>query len=848
MLGSIVFIKSSPIIEDKIYNVLDNYGFSNIKHVPEILSYKLKSYFVKKEILNINIKHIDLQKIEFMRENALKGEKNFEYVSAYIDHDGESYKVDLKLKGDRDVHYSSLEKASYRVKVKKKKTLFGMNDFSLQKPRVRNYIEEWIFLEMMRGEGIVTPRYKFVNASVNGKNQGIYVIEERYTKYLVENNRNKEGPMLKFDEVTGNFRLDSIDVMEMEKWNTEANLPMLKTAVALLEGFRSNKLTIDEVFDTKKLARFFAISDLNYTWHGVITKSMRFYYNPVSMKIEPIPFDGHRGASNEPYLISAELGIVSENNWTNSKFGNWFRAFFNDSANYSQSFHEEYVQTLERISEKQYLDSFFMKHDEEISDILALIYSELPLHDGIFYYGPFPYYFSKDSYYDTQKDILAKLSFFSLAANIKTVEENIVVLEVVNKHKSLPIEMVKIFDENGNSLCEPVDYSIVFPASEFNNDSGIQDVTFNCFDNTLTEFSRKIQVEVRYPGSDSGFNLDIMPKILADSSLLKGDIVRSNENTNQFSFIEINEESKSILITKGDYVISKDMIVPAGYTFIIEKGTTIELRNNPIILSYSKLSWIGSDDERISITSNDGTNGSIVVMNASETSYISHVDFSRLAYPQLDNWNISGSLNFYKSDVDINNINISSNFSEDALNIVNSKFNIVDTNFFDIKSDALDIDFGEGNLVNSSFSNVGNDAIDSSGTTLYLNAIKILDVGDKGISAGEISFINGQKIDIKNSEIGVTSKDGSSVVLSNVNILNSKIGLTAFRKKNEYSHPYIEIDDLALVNNDINHVVEINSKVKMNGSVVEGVVKDVESMLYGNLYGKKSQKIEVEVK
>lgn len=845
LLGGFLFLKYSPQTTNKIYNVLDNYGISNVKHVPEILSYKLKSYFVQKESININIKHLDVQQLEFMRQNALNGEKKFDFVTASIDHNGIKYKADLKLKGDRDIHYSSLDQASFRVKVKKQKTIFGMNKFSIQKPRARNYLDEWIFLEMMRNEGIVTPRYKFINVSLNGRNQGIYALEEHYTKYLIENNLNKEGPILRFDEATGNFELDSIEVFEIEKWKTEENLPKLKTAIALLDGFRSNRLTIDEVFDTKKLARFFAIADLNYAWHGVITKSMRFYYNPVSMKIEPIPFDGHRGASNKPYLLSAELGITPKNNWTYSKFGNWFRPFFNDHISFSQSFYEEYIRTLQRISKKDYLDNFFEKNSEKIAYNLSLIYSELPLYDNIFYYGPFPYHFDKESYYITQKDIYNKLRPTSLSVSFKNIQQNNVVLEITNKISSLPYEILSIVDEDSKKLCEPLKYSIIYPANSQTYNSNLDEVEFRCFDNKLTEFSRKVSIEVRYPGSDERFNYEIMPKPIVDSSILKEDLVRMKPNVTKFSFVEINEDSKKILIKKGNHIISENMIIPPGYTFIIEKGSTIEFQNNSILLSYSQLSWIGELDERITFNSGEKNNGSIVVMDVPETSFISYVDFTELSYPQIDNWNMSGSINFYKADINLNHINISSNFSEDGINIIKSKLNITNSNFYDIKSDALDVDFGNGNLTDSSFKNIGNDAIDTSGTTLYLDTINISNIGDKGISAGEISSINGKGIEIKNSEIGVTSKDGSSINLSEVNILDSKIALTVFRKKDEYSGAIIEINELTLNNNEINHVIEVNSKSIVNGNLLQGSIKDVDSILYGNLYGKKTQKIEV---
>ena len=45
------------------------------------------------------------------------------------------------------------------------------------------------------------------------------------------------------------------------------------------------------VFDVKKWAWFFAVTDLTYTYHGTLLKSVKFYYNTDTRKFEPIGFD-----------------------------------------------------------------------------------------------------------------------------------------------------------------------------------------------------------------------------------------------------------------------------------------------------------------------------------------------------------------------------------------------------------------------------------------------------------------------------------------------------------------------------------------------------------------------------
>ena len=113
------------------------------------------------------------------------------------------------------MHYKDLNTSSYRIEILDDKTFLGMSKFSIHKPIARNYIREWIFLKMNSKEGIVTPRYKFIQLNINGQNKGVYAIEEHYTKHLMENNNRKEGTIIRFNENYGlsfhNSKIEAYD-------------------------------------------------------------------------------------------------------------------------------------------------------------------------------------------------------------------------------------------------------------------------------------------------------------------------------------------------------------------------------------------------------------------------------------------------------------------------------------------------------------------------------------------------------------------------------------------------------------------------------------------------------------
>ena len=96
----------------------------------------------------------------------------------------------MRLKGGRNAHWNEKKYSSYKIKLGKETYLMGMRKFSLSKPRMRNYIHEWLFHEMGKELGLINLNYKFINLSINGDDRGLYVLEEGFGKELIE--RSKE--------------------------------------------------------------------------------------------------------------------------------------------------------------------------------------------------------------------------------------------------------------------------------------------------------------------------------------------------------------------------------------------------------------------------------------------------------------------------------------------------------------------------------------------------------------------------------------------------------------------------------------------------------------------------------
>ena len=195
-----------------------------------------------------------------------------------------------------------------------------------------------------------------------------------------------------------------------------------------------------------------------------------------------------------------------------------------------------------------------------------------------------------------------------------------------------------------------------------------------------------------------------------------------------------------------------------------------------------------------------------------------------------------GSINFFQTNVTIENTKFENIFSEDAVNIVSSNYSINGTFFENIKSDAIDIDFSNGNITSSEFLNIQNDAIDFSGSKSEIYQIRFKNVGDKGVSVGENSNIKINQVKGQNSVVGIATKDGSKTVAKNISFTNIDYPFASYQKKKAYEYGKLYLENFSTKNfkkefiNDSNSLIIdniSNKKIGINNSEVDKIIENI---------------------
>ncbi len=714
--------------------------------------------------------------------------------------------VKMRLKGDWTDHLLG-DKWSFRVSTQTDKSWNRLKTFSLQNPSTRGYLLEWVLHEFFKYEDILTTRYEFINMKLNHKDLGLYVYEEHFLKQLPEFSKKKEGPIIRFVESgfweaqLQQFKLDAdLDgelvvgspeikpFSEGKTFKTPVLAEQYKIAQNLLYQYQYGLKPAEEIFDIDLLAKYYVIMDITAGYHGIAWHNQRYYYNPVTGKLEPIGFDGFSDigldhAPQKPFL-GVDLSSIEGNNELHRKL-------FRD-----RGFLRKYHQYLEKFADDTYLKNFTKSISTALYSRLKIVQEEKP-----------DYNFSIQYLYKRASNILNALYPNTASLQSKTVEPGLIA--VCNRHQ-IPIEIVGTMSQAGGVITY-VDTAKVIYTTRFRD---------------LPDYSERIAVPInakffvyRVIGLDQNFYTSInpwpIPEGLSPVQELKSTL---RENHPAYAYAA----GQTHLIFKQNAVVDEPIVIPAGYDVTFKPGTKVDLIKGAFILSYSPVQFLGTEAAPIMIQSSDSSARAFSVIQAGGQSQISHTVFSKLGAFSYKGWNLPGAVNFYESNVDIYHSVFTDNSCEDILNIVRSDFDFQYNTISNTFGDGFDADFCKGTVAHCYFNNTGNDAIDFSTSVVTIRDSKIKNAGDKGISMGEQGTATIINTSIDGAVIGIASKDLSKTTVTNVTLKNCQTGFSAYQKKPEYGHGFIKVNSYESDNSGTLHRILPGSKLILVGQEILG--------------------------
>lgn len=799
---------------------------------------------IPKLVIDIRFKHQESLRVK--RETALlRGmliQEEGDLVPANVRTDGRQVAVRLRLKGDQSDHFDS-DKWSLRIEVKGDDHILGMRRFSLQHPKVRAYQAEPLFMETLRHSGVLAVRYQFVHVVINGEDKGIMALEEHFSKELLEHQARREGVFVRFDEsnfwefqrVGGswrnspydNFRKSRISTFRAKKIEESPALSAQhQTAVGLLRSFAAGDVAASEVFDVDATASYLAVLELWGSWHSIQWNDMRFYFDPLTMKLEPIGYDAN--LELQPDL--REITLKREPIYT---------ALLRDPL-----IRQEYLKRIRQLSRDVVDGEFGVElaaiQDRLLSDLRYEFLLLEPLDLGN----------------------LADRANFMLELNDDELLRDPVSYPRRIRFPEL-IQANLINDQDGqylelaNMLFEPVTIkSIVWRNPETGVDTAVETIDarklpFNIpptIHGQTPNYERLyLSSEPALPGGELVITASYanwpQDKEIHPVNYLRG-LTKSpipdstiEEQLERHPFLALGDESDSLRIRQGSWTVGSDIIVPPGFKLIAEAGTQLVFSADAALVSKGPLQFLGDKDNPIRLLGIESAYWQgLAVLGAGQESILRHVDIANTTGISRGAWQLTGGVSFYRSDVDMEDVSISHHDGEDALNIVRSRFRITRLNVTDTLSDGFDADFTTGELRDSVFSNIGHnsggDAVDFSGSNVVLEGVEFLDIADKAVSVGEASQANASKLTMTRVGTAAASKDGSRLLIDDIEVNEAIVaGLMAYTKKPEYGPASIKASNIDYRPSGPVGRVQTGSEIELDGKKLPPEELDVD-LLY----------------
>ncbi len=727
------------------------------------------------------------QKIKQKRSEALQAgfliSAEDDWAKGFINQAGVKVPVAARLKGDYLDHLKG-EKWSFRIKVADPHAWNRFKTFSIQNPKAREYLNEWMLHQFFEKEDVLTPRYDFFELQVNNKNLGVYAYEEHFDKQLAEFKKRREGPIVRFTEdaiwqarkrefdsfgevmhhphLTHPFQAASPSAFKEKKTQNAPNLAaQFKIAQNLMHEYQYGLKPASQIFDINLLAKYYAIVDITKAYHGLFWNNQRFYYNPVSSKLEPIGYDGFSHA--EPWIKTPffAYGLNEQSNHQN-----FFKQLFLD-----KQFIEQYLQHLYQLSHPSYITTFLEDLSLPLQERQSFLQQETP-----------GYAFSAAPLINNAKKIHGSILPFnelSVKAHIQEKTSDSLLLNIANVH-ALPLKITGF--GTSKMLQDTLENAIWLMAKNVKQPPQYQTqkVPLN------TQF-----VFYQLPGIDTTFHSSLIAWPIAQAQTPAQNLF---EGVNLKSNALFSVKNKVVSFKVGSHQVSQNILIPQGYQVHIPAGTKLDFVQQAKFISHAPVFMYGTEEQPIKIYSSDKTANGFTILQAPKKSVLRYVVFENLNTLNYKGWTLTGAVSFYESEVQIDHCLFTKNHCEDALNIIRANFTVNHSTVSHTFSDGFDADFCTGTISNSYFIKTGNDCMDFSGSTIKIDNCFIQQSGDKGISVGEEANVSVISASIDGAIIGVASKDLSTLKIQNINLKNCTQGFAAYQKKPEFGGAKISVE------------------------------------------------------
>ena len=747
---------------------------SGIRNVNvDLPSHVVQGAFSNPARIELDIAEIDYQRLAYEREVALRQgiwlPSDTDYVPITIRYGDQTLHGKARLKGDWYDHWYG-EKWSLRFKLDGDDRLNHMREFALQAPLTRNYMAEWLFQQTLAREGLSGLSYGFVDVTLNGKPMGTYAIEEAFDDAITSYNHELPGPLVRFSDtefwasrVASKEMPDAYQTVVLDAFGgsgTNAGYSEVETAAALrlLEQWRNGEIPTRDAFDIDRTARYFALSDLLGNLHGDIFHNMRFYYNPISARLEPVGHDANAGE-----VIQEIKGLTTDP---------YLRLFFDDPR-----LTERYLAELDRVSADGYLETLFAELDPGIRANVSIIYRDQPF-----------YYLDRQPYFDNRAIIQRTLHPYRAVSAYINVSSGAGPVIDLGASQPVPVEVTAVLA--GGIRAVPVQGSLELPGKVPGEPVRYQTVAFTPPSGGVWDATAPVEVECRVLGTTESRLENVASTPRLPGAADAGALMRLPSNAESIPFAVTDDARRTVSLLQGSHRLAEPLIVPEGYTLRCGPNTTLDLVQNASIVARGPLDWVGVEESPITVRSTDGTGGGVIVLRARNLSTVVNVRFESLASPGTGQGS-GATMTFLESPATFAGVSIKGGRTAPLLRLEDSPFNVTGSVFSGGSGAAVSVEYSEGNFSQTLI--VNGSGLRVFGSVVGLERCHFEDVAGTAILAERESTLFGTGITCIAAGTALASETGSTATVDDLTMCDATVGVRSGKGETGYQAGTVQL-------------------------------------------------------
>ena len=734
--------------------------------------------------------------------------------------DGEVRDAKLRIRGDNFRNWG-FEKKSWRFKLKKKQIgLKKQRSFNLIVPR-ENVLRDLIPYLFAKKVGVAAPLVEPVEVHLNGRPYGLMLLQEHPDENFLRNSGFMPVDLFKAEPDELN-RLKGVayDDLYSSKaaWrrvaknnNSDIELKNLQTFIQgrsfALGAFRHFKW---DSASADVWARFVAFQEAMQSWHNSRYANSRLIFDEYHGVVQPLVWDTLFQYSGADLKFNLASTPHIEAHLQDPRFSLEKRRYLNDWAlnrdiwgSVARDLNEQreaFAATVARdptMTSKAVLKRglFVGAREEFLGSFDKTIDTLQSLGDNI---GQFLLMEPKISWKETDEGLLFSIDderiFDNVVITLKeplsssTISEQNLILRL-NRHLGFTREddeqnLSYLLSDDGRTitiLAYFVSNQITDARSPFrfhatpDYDAYLTDFVIN--------FSKPLQV--KSVSVRDAVTQEVMPAQRASESalVLNPASITNRSGLQSTQLRQVPEEWHGEIYIEGVKIFKNPVI--------IHPGTKLIMAPSASVLFLDQVRAAGTEDDPIQIygSTPQEWGGIFLVGRQTAGSVLKNIIIRKGSGAVIDNVTYTGMMMLVDTnDVIIEKLSFFNNkIYDDALRVVYSdKIQLRDLVFEGSKSDAIDLDLSSAEIFGVRIKDSGNDGIDLMGSKVFADDVSINNSGDKGFSIGEESIIEIYNSEVRESKIGIESKDGSFALIADTILVGNEIQVNAYKKNWRY--------------------------------------------------------------